>query len=122
MTIYNSRTCIVVSVCFMLSGLFLVSQQKENSAVLKRIFKIILLFYVWSAFYAFLGLAVDMFKGEFSQEVLRGLIERFSFGHIHMRFLQMLCGFCILIPIGKQICAKKKLCSIIPFYGFYLNT
>ena len=46
MTIYNSLTRFAVPVFFMLSGLFLVSPQKENSAVIKRVLKIIFLFYV----------------------------------------------------------------------------
>ena len=32
-------------------------------------------------------------KGEFSMEVFRAAVERFVFGHIHMWFLQILCGF-----------------------------
>lgn len=108
MTIYNSLTRFAVPVFFMLSGLFLVAPQRENAAVVKRVLKIVILFYIWSAFYAFQGVAIDILKGDFSQEVWRASIERFIFGHIHMWFLQMLCGFYILIPIAKQICAKRE--------------
>lgn len=108
MTIYNSLTRFAVPVFFMLSGLFLVSPKREDVKVGKRVLKIVLLFYVWSAFYAFQGVAVDALVGEFTMEVFRGSIERFIFGHIHMWFLQMLAGFYILIPVARQICAKKE--------------
>ncbi len=108
MTIYNSLTRFAVPVFFMLSGVFLAAPQRENDAVVKRVLKIVILFYIWSAFYAFQGVAVDILKDDFSQEVWRASIERFIFGHVHMWFLQMLCGFYILIPIARQICAKKE--------------
>ena len=108
MTVYNSVTRFAVPVFFMLSGLFLVTPKRENVAVGKRVLKLVLLFYVWSAFYAFQGIAVDTLKGEFSMEVFRAAVERFIFGHIHMWFLQILCGFYRLIPIARQISAKKE--------------
>jgi surface polysaccharide O-acyltransferase-like enzyme len=51
---------------------------------------------------------VDTLKGEFSMEVFRAAVERFVFGHIHMWFLQILCGFYLLIPVARQISAKKE--------------
>lgn len=92
----------------MLSGLFLVSPEKKDLALGRRVLKLILLFYIWSAFYAFQGAVVDAFQGEVSMEVWRAAVERFIFGHVHMWFLQMLCGFYILIPIAQQISARKK--------------
>ena len=53
MTVYNSLTRFAVPVFFMLSGLFLVTPERENVAVGKRVLKLVALFYVWSAFYAF---------------------------------------------------------------------
>lgn len=108
MTIYNSLTRFAVPVFFMLSGLFLVAPEKKELALGKRILKLVLLFYVWSAFYAFQGVAVDTLRGEFSVEVWRAAVERFIFGHVHMWFLQMLCGFYILIPVARQISTKEK--------------
>lgn len=108
MTVYNSLTRFAVPVFFMLSGLFLVTPKRENVVVGKRVLKLILLFYVWSAFYAFQGIAVDTIRGAFSMEVFRAAVERLIFGHVHMWFLQMLCGFYILIPVARQICAKEK--------------
>ncbi len=108
MTFCNSLTRFAVPVFFMLSGLFLVSPRRENVAVGKKVLKLILLFYVWSAFYAFQGAAVDAITGNFSMEVWNAAVERFIFGHVHMWFLQMLAGFYILIPIARQICAKKE--------------
>ena len=108
MTVYNSLTRFAVPVFFMLSGLFLVPPEKKDLVLGKRILKLILLFYTWSAFYAFQGVAVDALQGEFSIEAWNAAIEKFIFGHIHMWFLQMLCGFYILIPIARQISAQKK--------------
>lgn len=109
MTIYNSMTRFAVPVFFMLSGLFLVSPRRENPMAGKRILKLVMLFYVWSAFYAFQGIAVDTLKGDFSMEVWRVALERFIFGHVHMWFLQILCGFYLLIPVARQISAKKEI-------------
>ena len=108
MTVYNSLTRFAVPVFFMLSGLFLVSPERENVKVGKRVLKIILLFYIWSAFYAFQGVAVDALTGQFSQEAWNGALQRFVFGHVHMWFLQMLAGFYILIPVARQLCVKKE--------------
>jgi len=113
MTIYNSLTRFAVPVFFMLSGLFLLSPDRENTGLWKRILKLLILFYVWSAFYAFQGVAVDALRGEFSIEVWRASVERFIFGHVHMWFIQMLLGFYILIPLARQICAKKE---IVQYY------
>ena len=53
MTVYNSLTRFAVPVFFMLSGLFLVDPWRERVGTGKRVLKLIALFYVWSAFYAF---------------------------------------------------------------------
>ncbi len=47
-------------------------------------------------------------------EVFRAAIERFVFGHIHMWFLQILCGFYLLIPIARQISVKKRNIAVLP--------
>lgn len=108
MTIYNSLTRFAVPVFFMLSGLFLVSPHREDSGVGKRILKLVMLFCTWSAFYAFQGVTVDALRGEFAIEVWKVSLERFIYGHAHMWFLQVLCGFYLLIPIARQISAKRK--------------
>ncbi|SFI17371.1 Surface polysaccharide O-acyltransferase, integral membrane enzyme [Lachnospiraceae bacterium NLAE-zl-G231] len=113
MTIYNSLTRFAVPVFFMLSGLFLVSPQKENLAIGKRILKLLVLFYVWSAFYAFQGVAIDALHGAVTKEVWAASVQRFIFGHTHMWFIQILIGFYILIPIARQICAKK---DVLQYY------
>ena len=109
MTIYNSITRFAVPVFFMLSGLFLVSPERENVAVGKRFLKLLVLFYVWSAFYAFQGAAVHALSGEFSTEMWAASVQRFIFGHSHMWFIPLLLGFYILIPIARQICIKKEI-------------
>ncbi len=76
MTVYNSLTRFAVPVFFMLSGLFLVAPERENVAIGKRVLRLVMLFYVWSAFYAFQGIAVDTLKGAFSMEVFRAFYLR----------------------------------------------
>ena len=39
---------------------------------------------------------------------MESALQRFLFGHFHMWFVQTLAGFYLLIPIGRQICANKK--------------
>ena len=107
-TVYNSLTRFAVPVFFMLSGLFLASPHKKDVAVGKRVLKLILLFYVWSAFFAFQRVIVIVFTGNFSQKALEDAVERFISGHYHMWFLQVLCGFYLLIPVARQLCAKKE--------------
>ena len=57
MSIYNCLTRFGVPIFFMLSGLFLVSPQKNITIkdVFKRTRNLIACFYAWSAFYAFQG-------------------------------------------------------------------
>lgn len=109
MTIYNSITRFAVPLFLMLSGLFLVSPDREDVAVGKRFLRLLMLFYVWSAFYAFQGIAIDIFSGEFSMDVWTASVQRFIFGHSHMWFIQLLLGFYILIPVARQICVKKEI-------------
>lgn len=109
MTIYNSITHFAVPIFLMLSGLFLVSPDREHVTVGKRFLKLLMLFYVWSAFYAFQGIAVDIFSGEFSMGAWSASVQRFIFGHSHMWFIQLLLGFYILIPVARQICVKKEI-------------
>lgn len=78
MTIYNSLTRFAVPVFFMPSGLFLISPDRENKTLVKRVLKLVLLFYVWSAFYAFQGVAVDALTGNFAPETLSDALERCS--------------------------------------------
>lgn len=109
MTIYNSLTRFAVPVFFMLSGLFLVSPDRKNPAVSRRFLKLLMLFYVWSAFYAFQGIAIDTLSGEFSMEVWKASVQRFIYGHSHMWFISLLLGFYLLIPVARQICIKKEI-------------
>ena len=63
MIVYNSLTRFAVPIFFMLSGLFLLSPDRENIKLGKRILKLVSLFYVWSAFYGFQGIIFDVLTG-----------------------------------------------------------
>lgn len=86
MTVYNSFTRFAVPVFFMLSGLFLVAPERENVAVGKRVLKLVILFYVWSAFYAFQGVAIDVLRGEFTMEACQHQLSGLYLGI-------SICGF-----------------------------
>ena len=58
-------------------------------------------------------MAIDALRGEVSKEVWTASVQRFIFGHTHMWFIQILIGFYILIPIARQICAKK---DVLQYY------
>ena len=108
MIVYNSLTSFAVPIFFMLSGLFLLSPDRENIKLGKRILKLVSLFYVWSAFYGFQGIIFDVLTGGGTKEFLLESIRRFISGHLHMWFIQTLLGFYILIPIARQICAEGR--------------
>lgn len=63
---YNGLTRFAVPVFFMLSGLFLVSPERNitTKKVFKKITHLLVCFYVWSAFYAFQGVFVNILRGE----------------------------------------------------------
>lgn len=110
MTVYNGQACFSVPIFFMSSGLFLVSPQKNMTAgnLIKRILKLLLCFYVWSALYAFQGVFISAVRGDFSGEVLEAALRQFIFGHSHMWLIRTLIGFYLLIPIARQICESEK--------------
>ncbi len=51
---------------------------------------------------------MDALQREFAAQAWRNAAERFVFGHVHMWFIQMLLGFYLLIPVARQLCAKKE--------------
>ena len=116
MTVYNAISRFAVPVFMMLSGLFLLSPSKEMSgkSVLKRILRLLLVFYVWSAFYAFQGLAVKAVTGQgVTAQLWKASLERFLWGHYHMWFIFLILGFYVLLPIVRKLCESKK---VIEYY------
>lgn len=110
LAIYNGLTRFSVPVFFMLSGLFLASPQKDITTgnMLKRIFKLLLCFYIWSGFYAFQGVLVAAIRGNIPEGMFESAMQRFLFGHSHMWFIQTLTGFYLLLPIARQICENRR--------------
>ncbi len=116
MTIYNGLTRFAVPVFMMLSGGFLLNPQKEmrHKSIVKRIFKLLVVLYFWSAFYAFQGLAVKfVIRQAITQELVKTSFERFLWGHYHMWFLFLMLGFYILLPVVRKLCESK---SIMEYY------
>lgn len=116
MTVYNALTRFAVPTFMMLSGLFLLSPQKEMSYknIAKRILKLLVIFYIWSAFYAFQGIAVKLITGKgITGELMNASLERFLWGHYHMWFVFLILGFYILLPIARKLCESK---AVIEYY------
>ncbi len=106
MTVYNCFTRVGVPIFIMLSGYFLLGRDYtfEVKAYLKRPIRMIISFYIWSAFYAFQGIAVEFIRtGTASKERIDYTVHEFIFGHYHMWFCFLIIGYYILFPIAKKI-------------------
>lgn len=111
MSVYNAATRFAVPVFMMLSGAFLLEPAKANDIpkCLKRFGKFALNFYIWSAFYAFQGLAVKFVTGgEITKDLLFSSGQRFLWGHYHMWFVFLVLGFYLLLPIISKVTEQKK--------------
>ncbi len=89
MSVYNCITRVGVPIFIMLSGYFLLGKQNrfEWKSYIKRPLKLLLTFYIWSAFYAFQGLVVELIRtGNISKERIEYSKSEFVFGHYHMWF------------------------------------
>lgn len=94
----------------MLSGAFLLEPKKEESIKksVKRFGKYVLYFYLWSAFFAFQGLAMKYVTGvEITEEMWTSSWERFFWGHYHMWFVFLILGFYLLLPIVRKMVENK---------------
>lgn len=113
MTIYNSLTRISVPIFIMLSGYFLLNPNKVITVkkYISRPVRFLLTVYLWSAFYAFQGAAIDFIKtGTVSSGRLNESVGRFIHGHYHMWFCFLLAGYYILLPIARKI--AEDLCVL----------
>ncbi len=121
MAAYNATTRFAVPVFFMLSGLFLLPPEKEISVkgCWKRTLRLLLFFYIWSAFYAFQGLAVDFVTGQpVTDALLFDSFRRFLFGHGHMWFMFCLAAYYLILPVARSISANRA--ALIYFCAFWI--
>lgn len=111
MSVFNAVTRFAVPVFMMLSGAFLLEPAKGNDIpkCLKRFGKFALNFYIWSAFYAFQGIAVKFVTGkEITKDLLFSSGQRFLWGHYHMWFVFLVMGFYLLLPIISRFTEQKR--------------
>lgn len=97
----------VVPVFLMLSGMFLLSPEKEVTLYdifKKYIFRLILAYVGWSAIYA---LFTSIFDGSLLTQGLHGLWDLFIDGHYHLWFIPMMIGTYLTIPFFRGITEKK---------------
>lgn len=116
MTIYNGLTRFAVPVFMMLSGGFLLDAQKKMSikTCFKRFVKYLLNFYIWSAFFAFQGIAIKIMAGkEITQTLWFSSLERFLWGHYHMWFVFLILGFYLVLPIIRKLAENK---TVVEYY------
>lgn len=112
MAVYNGLTRFAVPVFIMLSGAFVLDVSKENTITkcLSRFGKLVLNFYLWSAFFAFQGIGVKLLTGKVvTDELWKTSLQRFLWGHHHMWFVFLILGFYILVPILRTIVANKSI-------------
>ncbi|MBE5868994.1 MAG: hypothetical protein E7293_08580 [Lachnospiraceae bacterium] len=116
MTVYNAATRFAVPVFMMLSGAFMLEPEKEISVkgTIKRFSIYSVNFYIWSAFFAFQGLAIKLITGKgITEEMWAGSVQRFLWGHYHMWFIFLILGFYLLLPVVRALCEKK---AVIEYY------
>lgn len=112
MAVYNGLTRFAVPVFIMLSGAFVLDVSKENTITkcLRRFGKLVLNFYLWSAFFAFQGIGIKLLTGKVvTDELWKTSLQRFLWGHHHMWFVFLILGFYILVPILRTIVANKSI-------------
>lgn len=111
MTIYNGLTRFAVPVFMMLSGAFMLDIHKETDILkcFRRFGKLLLNFYLWSAFFAFQGIGLKLLTGKtVTVELWKDSLQRFLWGHYHMWFVFLILGFYLLVPILRQLVENKK--------------
>lgn len=115
MSVYNCITRVAVPIFIMLSGYFLLDKPYsfEWKSYIKRPGKLLLSFYVWSGFYAFQGLVVELIKtGNVTAERIEYSIREFIFGHYHMWFCFLVIGYYLLLPIAKKIAEDVRVLTL----------
>ncbi len=112
---YNDARLYGVSVFFMISGALLLNKDYELSfkkLYTKKIFKLLVLFIVWSAVYN----CTAIFRPEYANAnklviVAQSLVNAFAnYGPYHVWFLLTLAMLYALSPILREAFGKKEIC------------
>lgn len=121
MAVYDSLTRFAVPVFMMLSGMFLIPSDCDNiyKDSGRRILRLLVIFYLWSAFYAFQSLILNLLRGTFAREMVASALRRFAYGHFHMWFLFLVLEFYLLRPIIKKICSDER--TMEYFLGLWIG-
>lgn len=115
MGVYNCITRTGVPIFIMLSGYFLLDRTYtfDWKNYWKRPVKLLAGFYVWAFFYAFQGLFVELIRtGEVTAGRWEYTINEFIFGHYHMWFCFLICGYYFLYPIAKRIAEDREILTL----------
>lgn len=108
MNFFNSISRWGIMIFIMISGaLFLNRDISIKKLYSKYILRLVIVFIVWSIFYAFLNYdSVELF------------VETFLYGYYHMWFILRLLGLYICIPIIKLIVKDKKITKYFLILAF----
>ncbi len=82
-------------------------KEPDIKGVLARFGKLLMNLYMWSAFYAFQGIAVKLILRGNTEGLWSDSWQRFLWGHYHMWFVFPILGFYLLLPILQKICENK---------------
>ncbi len=103
--IFDSAVRWAVPVFVMISGSLFLSKEADIKKIYsKNILRMIIVYFVWSVFYAF---AMPFLTGNTQDFSYTTVIEDIIKGSYHMWFIPMIIGLYICIPIIKQIVESK---------------
>lgn len=120
-TVWDALCRFSVPVFFMISGALLLDNAHESdmkTMLTKRIPKILIAFFFWSAVYTFM----NIIRSDDIKADIESIIIEFFTGEYHMWFVLVLCALYIITPFLKVVANDEKLCKpfILLFVVFQL--
>ena len=100
LNVWSSGSRFPVNLFYMITGMLLLNPNKniEFKTFFKKYFlKMLIIYFVWSAIYAFYDIQYNNVNADL-------FIETLFKGHYHMGFLILLLAFYIAVPIYRIIC------------------
>lgn len=111
LNVFNSIARFSVPVFFMASGAFLLDPKREldiKTLFTKYVFKIVIIYIVWSLFYSILSI-IQEGSIVVNIDLIKQLVYRTIEGPKHFWYLFTLGGIYLAVPILREIVKSKKL-------------
>ena len=124
---FNSFARVSVPIFLMITGVFMMDPEREITykiIIKKYLFKLILIYFIWSSIFAFVSLYFDFGNYDFKQLIIQ-FVYRFIKGPVHFWYIYTLFGLYLITPILRTIFFEKQtrkafiILSIISF-SFYI--